>query len=112
MSDDHDERVRQRAYKIWLEEGRPDGRADVHWEMAREMMAIEDNLAPTLIPAPAEGADAPNGEPVEQAGVAGNTGGVPTMVDQGEQAYQPSRSNVPSSQAAKPKANRRPTRKK
>ena len=112
MSDDHEERVRQRAYKIWLEEGRLDGRAEVHWQMARELVAIEDNLATTLIPAPAAGAEAAKGEPVEEAKVAGNTGEFPTMVDQGEQAYPPSRSNVPPSRAAKPKATRRLTKKK
>ena len=29
--EDHDERVRQRASKIWTEEGRPEGRAEIHW---------------------------------------------------------------------------------
>ena len=41
MSDDK-ERIRQRAYQIWLEEGRPEGREAVHWDMARELVAIED----------------------------------------------------------------------
>jgi Protein of unknown function (DUF2934) len=43
--DDHEERIRQRAYKIWLEEGCPEGRAEIHWEMARESVAIEENLS-------------------------------------------------------------------
>ena len=30
-----EERVRQRAYQIWLEEGRPDGRDKEHWERAK-----------------------------------------------------------------------------
>jgi hypothetical protein len=92
--DDHDERVRRRAYKIWLEEGRPGGRADAHWEMARELVAIEENFSTTLIPAPAEGAEARGGEPIEEAAVAANTGELPTIVDQGEQSYPPSRSNL------------------
>ncbi|MGZ8321568.1 MAG: DUF2934 domain-containing protein [Rhodoplanes sp.] len=41
--DDHERRVRERAYRIWEEEGRPDGRADTHWEMARELVAIEES---------------------------------------------------------------------
>jgi hypothetical protein len=112
---DHEERVRQRAYKIWLDEGRPEGRAGAHWEMARELVAIEDNLATTLIPAPSQGAEAPEGEPVGAAGAAGaaaNVGEFPTMTDQAEQAYPPSRSNVPPDQAAKPKASRRTAKKK
>ena len=43
--DDHERRVRERAYRIWEEEGRPNGRADTHWEMARELVAIEQNQA-------------------------------------------------------------------
>jgi hypothetical protein len=111
MIDDYEARVRQRAYKIWLEEGCPDGRAAIHWEMARELVANEDNFAATLIPAPPQGVQAPAGEPVEEATAAGNTGEFPTMVDQGEQSYPPSRSKVPT-ESAKPRAGRRGTRKK
>ncbi|MGZ9112787.1 MAG: DUF2934 domain-containing protein [Rhodoplanes sp.] len=32
--DDHERRVRERAYRIWKEEGRPNGRVATHWEMA------------------------------------------------------------------------------
>jgi Protein of unknown function (DUF2934) len=53
---DPEQRVRERAYQIWTEEGRPEGRADVHWDMARELIAIEDNAQP-----------ATPGEPVEEA---------------------------------------------
>ena len=31
--DDH--RIRRRAYQIWIEEGRPDGRATDHWLRAK-----------------------------------------------------------------------------
>jgi hypothetical protein len=37
---DFEERVRSRAYKIWEEEGCPEGRGEIHWEMARELIAI------------------------------------------------------------------------
>jgi hypothetical protein len=40
--------MRQRAYRIWIEEGCPEGRADVHWEMAIELLAIEENQELTL----------------------------------------------------------------
>lgn len=29
-----EEAIRARAYQFWLEEGRPDGRADIHWQRA------------------------------------------------------------------------------
>jgi len=31
---DLETRIRLRAYQIWEEEGRPQGRADIHWRMA------------------------------------------------------------------------------
>ena len=30
----HEEQIKQKAYEIWLAEGRPEGRADIHWAMA------------------------------------------------------------------------------
>ena len=72
------------------EEGRPEGRAEVHWDMARELIAIEDNFQDTLKPAPPMGADDRAGESVEEA-VANVTGGLPTMTDQDERQYPPSR---------------------
>jgi hypothetical protein len=47
--DDHNERIRQRAYQIWLEEGCPEGRAEIHWEMAREFVANEGNGSATRL---------------------------------------------------------------
>src|SRR5829696_2843582 len=40
---DFDERVKQRAYRLWVEEGCPEGRSDVHWDRARELVADEEN---------------------------------------------------------------------
>jgi hypothetical protein len=88
---DHDGRVRQRAYQIWTEEGCPEGRAEIHWEMARELVAIEENFSIALKPAPVDGAESPGGEPIEEAAIAANAGEVPAIVDQGEQVYPPSR---------------------
>lgn len=38
-------RVRERAYRIWLDEGMPEGRADLHWEIASELVAGEPPVA-------------------------------------------------------------------
>jgi Protein of unknown function (DUF2934) len=90
--DDFEERVRRRAHKIWMEEGCPEGRAEVHWDMARELVAIEDNLKLTLQPVDADAARlAAWGEPVEPTIAAENTGELPTLDDQGEQQYPPRR---------------------
>jgi Protein of unknown function (DUF2934) len=39
---DLEQRIRERAYRIWLEEGMPEGRENAHWDMATELIAIED----------------------------------------------------------------------
>jgi hypothetical protein len=90
---DFEQRVRWRAYKMWEDEGCPEGRSEIHWEMARELVAIEDNYRSTLKPVPAEGAEARGGEPIEEAGIAANSSELLTMVDQGEQKYPPARTS-------------------
>src|SRR5688500_2801776 len=49
MSDEHkgiEERVRERAYALWEQEGRPDGREQEHWEEAsRELQQNGDGAA-------------------------------------------------------------------
>jgi len=39
-----EQRIRDRAHKIWEEEGRPEGRAETHWEQARALVASEGGL--------------------------------------------------------------------
>jgi len=46
MPEQRDERIRARARALWEEEGRPEGRADVHWEKARILVAAEDDTGP------------------------------------------------------------------
>ena len=40
---DLETRIRQRAYSLWEEDGRPDGRAEEYWERARKLIEAEDN---------------------------------------------------------------------
>jgi hypothetical protein len=42
--DTMEQRIRDRAHKIWEEEGRPEGRAETHWERARPLVASESGL--------------------------------------------------------------------
>lgn len=46
----HEERIRLKAYEIWLQEGRPEGRDSYHWAMAREAIGYEDAYISTLRP--------------------------------------------------------------
>jgi hypothetical protein len=93
------ERIRLRAYRLWEQEGRPEGRSDVHWDQASELVAIEDNQRLTTRPAPASESLGPTGEPVEPIQAVENLGEFPTLTDQGEERTFPSR------QAARPAAN-------
>ena len=40
--DDREKRVREIAYFIWEQEGRPEGQADRHWQAAREIVELQD----------------------------------------------------------------------
>jgi hypothetical protein len=54
MTIDLEQRIRERAYQIWEQEGRIDGRADQHWQMAKlELTNADEALsAPHAIEAP------------------------------------------------------------
>jgi hypothetical protein len=82
---DIEQRVRERAYRIWLEEGCPEGRELVHWDMATELVAIEDGQRSTL--KPIEKNLGPLGEPIEPVEAVRNAGEFPTLTDQGEGQY-------------------------
>lgn len=84
---DSEERVRMRAFRLWQEEGCPEGRADIHWDKARELVAIEENIDLTLQPVAPES----TGEPVEPIEAAENAGEFPTLTDQGEESTHPAR---------------------
>ena len=40
-----EERIRERAYHIWKEEGCPEGRAEEHWEQARRALSTDGSQA-------------------------------------------------------------------
>jgi hypothetical protein len=80
-------RIRAKAQKIWEEEGCPPNRAAAHWEMARELVAIEDNQRLATKPNPVAGGAvvAVTDEPVEPEIALENQGEFPGMADQGEE---------------------------
>jgi Protein of unknown function (DUF2934) len=80
--DDIEQRIRERAYRIWVEAGCPEGRADDHWDMATELVAIEDGQQSTL--KPIDQNLGPLGEPIEPIEAMRNAGEFPTLTDQGE----------------------------
>jgi hypothetical protein len=40
--DDRSHRIREEAYRLWEAEGRPEGRAGAHWDMAEKLISAED----------------------------------------------------------------------
>src|SRR5215510_2748490 len=81
--DDFDDRIRQRAYRLWVEEGCPEGRQEIHWDRARELVAIEQNQKHTTKPVTQH--HGAGGEPVEPMEAVKNVGEFPTLTDQGEE---------------------------
>jgi len=77
MSDNLEQRIRERAHRMWLDEGQPDGKAEAHWELARMAIALEDAKPQMQKPVTNE-----TSEPID-AWV--NQGEFPTLTDQGEQ---------------------------
>jgi hypothetical protein len=71
-----EQRIRERAFKIWIDEGQPEGRDKEHWDLAKFAIAQEDGLATSLLPP-----EPPKPEPIEALI---NQGEFPTLVDQGE----------------------------
>jgi hypothetical protein len=89
VSPDDEDRIRRKAHELWEAEGRPEGRSDAHWTMAREIVANEDSYPGTLQPVPEDGAGA---EPAEPAIALENQGDFPGLADQGEEtAHAPRR---------------------
>lgn len=73
-----DDEIRARAYQLWEEEGRPEGRAAQHWFTAQETLAVEENQDNTYLPIE-------NGMDPEPIEALENTGEFPTLTDQGDQ---------------------------
>jgi hypothetical protein len=63
MESETERRVRERAYEIWLREGKPHGRHAQHWEAAQAEIAAEEReekaSSAAARPAPSPGEAAP-----------------------------------------------------
>jgi hypothetical protein len=44
--EEREQRIRERAYQIWLDEGQPDGRDKEHWEQAEKQIAEKKEAKP------------------------------------------------------------------
>ncbi len=41
--DDREKRIAEMAFYLWEQEGYPEGQAERHWQMAKELIAREDS---------------------------------------------------------------------
>ncbi|HEX2941740.1 MAG TPA: hypothetical protein VHO91_11890 [Rhodopila sp.] len=81
--------VRERAERMWREEGAPKGRKGEFLERARELQAIEDHPSAGLLPNPAarHPGEMPSVTPVEEAALMENLGEFPGLLtDQGDRS--------------------------
>jgi hypothetical protein len=104
---ERDARIRERAYKLWEDDGRPHGRADEFWERARELVGMEESPGAGLLPNPATQHERLPGVIVDEAALQENLGEFPNlMTDQGDRAETPIVKKAPTrrrnGRAAKP----------
>ena len=89
-------RIRERAYHLWEQDGRPHGRDQEYWERARELVAMEDNAGAAQLPNPSQHQDAPGETGVEEAEIQANLGEFPgRFTDQGEEQPVPAAAHSP-----------------
>jgi Protein of unknown function (DUF2934) len=89
MTDD-EKRIRTRARRIWEEEGRPEGRAEIHWNKARESIAVEENLEDT-----SKSVALPVAEAEQSKEATAKVGGeLPTLTDKQKQPPAPKASRL------------------
>jgi hypothetical protein len=79
------ERIRVRAYHLWLADGCPEGRDEEFWQRAEELQAMADYPVATLPVATPRGE-----EVVDEAALQDNLGEFPSLqTDQGEERPTP-----------------------
>lgn len=71
MSDEREERIRTHAYRLWEEQGRPEGRHDEHW---RDAAATVDGAVDPAMPTEPTDSPAPD-EPMVSTDVEGAASG-------------------------------------
>ena len=93
-----EERIRVRAYHLWLADGCPQGREAEFWERAKELQGIIDNPTSGQLPNPMtqHHGEIPTAEPVEEAELMDNLGEFPSrLTDQGDRRATPMAAKKP-----------------
>ena len=91
-----EQRIRERAYHLWEQDGRPHGRHEEYWERARELIGMEENPGAGQLPNPMTHPDSPRETGVEEAEIQENLGEFPNrFTDQGEVQPTPTATHSP-----------------
>ncbi len=88
----HENRIRERAYRLWEEDGCPHGGELEYWERARELVGMESNPTAGQLPNPVPpGADRPPmPDRPDEAELEQNLGEFPSLqTDQGDREVTP-----------------------
>ncbi len=88
----YDQRIRERAHRLWEQDGQPHGQDLEFWERARELVGMESSPDAGLLPNPVPpGEDRPLDMPrADEAILEENLGEIPgRFTDQGDRAQSP-----------------------
>ena len=84
--------MKKRAYHLWEDAGRPEGRDAEFWEQAKELIGMEENADATLLPNPMTDPTGAESR-AEEAEIQANYGEFPNrFTDQGGRQQTPVRS--------------------
>ena len=72
MQQPDEDHIRRRAYQIWQQEGCPEGRDHIHWQMAAEQLAAEQRAGNG-------GGGRREPEPAGESGERGGSGPMPDV---------------------------------
>jgi hypothetical protein len=88
---EREQRIRERAYRLWEDDGRPEGRGQEFWERAEDLIGMEEHAGAALLDNPMNDGDSLISEqPIEEASIQENLGEVPgRLTDQGERRQTP-----------------------
>ena len=80
-----EQRIRERAYRLWEEDGRPEGQDLEYWTRAEELIGMEEHPGAALEPNPMTRNEPLPGVTVEEAEIQENYGEIPgRLTDQGD----------------------------
>lgn len=86
----YEQRIRDRAYYLWLSEGQPHGREADYWERARELEALHMSVGREPNPMIANPDGPPANEVIDEAELQANLGEFPDrFADQGDRQVTP-----------------------